>query len=114
MDVLLQRKQQQDPLSREALATEKIEAEEGIHVQMPVDVTVEEPWAGVVGEEPDGDLIIFVASANAYNAAYDRFDPVVLCAVSATDYVECMLVGTVRKDEHLLKNENIQIDIDID
>ena len=81
---------------------------------MPVDVAVEEPWAGVIGEEPDGDLIIFVASANAYNVAHQRIDPVVLRAVRATDYVEYMLVGTVRRDEHLLKNENIQIDIDID
>ena len=81
---------------------------------MPVDVAVEEPWAGVIGEEPDGDLIIFVASANAYNVAHHRIDPVVFRAVRATDYVECMLVGTVRRDEHLLKNENIQIDIDID
>ena len=81
---------------------------------MPVDVAVEEPWAGVIGEEPDGDLIIFVASANAYNVAHQRIDPVVLRAVRATDYVEYMLVGTVRRNEHLLKNENIQIDIDID
>ena len=92
----LQRKQQQDPLSREALATENNQVEEGIRVQMPVDVAVEELRARVVGEEADGDLIIIcVASANAYNVAHDRVDPVELRAVRATNYVECMLVGAV-------------------
>lgn len=42
-----------------ALATEQNKAaEEDIRVQMPVDVAVEEPRAGVVGEESDGDHII--------------------------------------------------------
>ena len=64
----LQRKQQQDPLSREALATENNQVEQGIRVQMTVDVTVEELRARVVGEEADSDLIIIcIASANAYN-----------------------------------------------
>ncbi len=43
---------------RSALATEQNKAEEDIRVQMPVDVAVEEPRAGVVGEESDGDHII--------------------------------------------------------
>ena len=64
----LQQKQQQDPLSREALATENNQVEEGIRVQMPVDVAVEELRARVVGREADSDLIIIcVANANAYN-----------------------------------------------
>ena len=91
----LQRKQQQDPLSIAALATENTEVEEGIRVQIPVDVAVEEPRARVVGLEADGDLIICVASANAYNVAHHRVDPVVRRAVRAMDYVECMLVGAV-------------------
>ena len=82
-------------MSIAALATENTEVEEGIRVQIPVDVAVEEPRAGVVGLEADGDLIICVASANAYNVAHHRVDPVVRCAVRATDYVECMLVGAV-------------------
>ena len=63
---------------------------------MTVDVTVEELRARVVGEEADGDLIIIcVARANTYNVAHDRVDPIVLRAVRATNYVECVLVGAV-------------------
>jgi hypothetical protein len=61
---------------------------------VPVNVTVEEPWARVVGEESDGDLIVG-AGANANNVAHDGVDKVVYCAVRATDYVERMLVGAV-------------------
>ena len=61
---------------------------------MPVDVAVEEPWARVVGVEPDGNQII-CAGANAYDVTHDGVDPVVCRAVRATDYVERVLVGAV-------------------
>jgi len=58
---------------------------------MPVNVAVEEPWARVVREESDGDLII-CAGANANDVAHDGVDEVVFCAVGASDYVERMTV----------------------
>ena len=42
-----------------------------------------------------GSIIICVARANTYNVAHDRVDPIVLRAVRATNYVECVLVGAV-------------------
>ena len=62
---------------------------------MPVDVVAGEPHARLVGEEVDGDLIIRVASASAYNVTHDRITPVTLCVVRAMNYMECMLVGAV-------------------
>lgn len=62
---------------------------------MPVDVVAEEPHARLVSEDVDGDLIIRIASASAYNITHDRITPVTLCAVCATNYMECMLVGAV-------------------
>ena len=59
-------------------------------VQMPVDVAVKEPRAGVVGFKADGDLIT-CAGANAYNVALYRVDEVVGRAVRATNNVERML-----------------------
>ena len=80
---------------RSASAIEHNCDEADIRIQMPVDVAVEEPWARVVGEEPDGDLINCGAGANAYDVAHDGVVPVVYRAVRATDYVECVLVVAV-------------------
>jgi len=58
---------------------------------VPVDVAVEEPWAGVVGEESDGYEIGF-ASPDTHDIADDRVDEVVRIASGAPDYMEGMLV----------------------
>ena len=49
------------------MATENNQVEQGICVQMTVDVTVEELRARVVGEEADGDLIIHIMTQKLAN-----------------------------------------------
>ena len=61
---------------------------------MPVDVAVEEPRAGVIGEESDGHEIGF-ACANAHDIADDRVDEVVGVASGAPDHMEGMLVKRI-------------------
>jgi hypothetical protein len=53
---------------------------------MPVDVAVEEPRAGVVGKEPDRDVIAHVA--DAHDIADDGVHKVVRRVTSAPDYGE--------------------------
>ena len=59
---------------------------------MPVDVAVEEPRAGVIGEESDGHEIRRFAGADAHDIADDRVDEVVGLASGAPDHVKGMLV----------------------
>jgi len=56
-------------------------------IQVPVDMTVEEPWARVIGEEPNR-YDIRMASASAHDIANDRVVKVVGRIPSATDHVE--------------------------
>ena len=58
---------------------------------MPVDVAVEEPRAGVIGEESDSHEIRFTG-ADAHDIADDRVDEVVGLASGASDHMEGMLV----------------------
>lgn len=57
---------------------------------MPVDVAMEEPRAGVIGEESDGHEIRFTG-ADAHDIAEDRVDEVVGLVSGAPDYMEGML-----------------------
>jgi len=58
---------------------------------VPVDVAVEEPWTGVIGEESDGHEIRF-AGPDAHDIADDRVFEVVRIASGAPDHMERMLV----------------------
>ena len=64
----------------------------GNHVrsQVPIDVAVEEPGTGVVGEEPDRDIVARVA--DAHDVADDGVYKVVRRIASATDDGEGMSV----------------------
>jgi hypothetical protein len=53
---------------------------------MPIDVAVEEPWARVVGEESNRDVISWVA--NAHDVAYDGVDVIVRRTTGTPDHVE--------------------------
>ena len=66
-----------------------------IRIQVPVDVTVKEPWARVVSEEPNR-YDVRSASSSAHDIANDRVVKVVGRISSATDHVERML-GRKRK-----------------
>lgn len=55
---------------------------------MPVDVAVEEPRTGVVGEEPDRDIVALVADAD--NVADDGIYKVVRRIAGAADDGERM------------------------
>ena len=59
-----------------------------VRAQVPVDVAVEEPRAGVVGEEPDGDIVAHVAVA--HDVADDGVYKVVRRIAGAADDVEGM------------------------
>jgi hypothetical protein len=61
-----------------------------IQIQVPVDVTVEEPWTRVVGEEPNR-YDIRMANASAHDIANDRVVKVVGRIPSATDHMERVL-----------------------
>ena len=58
--------------------------------QVPVNVTVEEPRARVVREEPDRDIVASVA--DAYDVADNGIHKVVRRTASAADYGEGMSV----------------------
>jgi hypothetical protein len=60
-------------------------------IQVPVDVAMEEPWAGVIGEESDGHEIRF-AGPDTHDIADDRVDEVVGVASGAPDHIKGMLV----------------------
>jgi hypothetical protein len=68
-----------------------------IRIQVPVNVTVEEPWARVVSEEPNR-YDVRSASASAHDVANDRVVKVVGRIPGATDHVERMLV---RRRKHI-------------
>lgn len=53
---------------------------------MPVDVTMQEPWSKIIGEEPDKDFITSVA--NTHDVSDDRVVEVVERVTSAADHVE--------------------------
>jgi len=61
-----------------------------IRIQVPIDVTVEEPWARVVGEEPNR-YDVSGTCASAHNVANDRVDKVVGRVPSAPNNMERML-----------------------
>jgi hypothetical protein len=61
-----------------------------IRIQVPIDVTVEEPWARVVGEEPNR-YDVRRTCASAHDIANDRVDKVVGRVPSAPDNMERML-----------------------
>jgi hypothetical protein len=65
---------------------------------VPVDVAVEEPWAGVVGVESDRDVIGFVRVrvADAHDVAHDGVDVIVRLGTCAPDHVECVSVQVDR------------------
>jgi len=65
---------------------------------VPVDVTVEEPRAGVVGKETNRDNIASVT--NTHDIPYDRVVKVVGRITSATDHME---VVPVQMNRMLLK-----------
>ena len=58
---------------------------------MPVNVTVEEPWARVVGEEPNR-YHISGARANAHDIADNGVDKVVRRVSGASNHVEGVLI----------------------
>ena len=57
-------------------------------VQVPVNVAVEEPWARVICEEPNCNVIAGVA--HAHDVADDWVNKVVRVISSTADYVERM------------------------
>ena len=61
-----------------------------IRIQVPIDVTVEEPWARIVGEEPNR-YDVRRTCASAHDIANDRVDKVVGRVPSAPDNMERML-----------------------
>jgi len=63
---------------------------DGSPFQVPVDVTVEEPWARVVRLEPDRDII--ASSSDAHNITDDGVIIVVGLVARATDNVERVAV----------------------
>jgi hypothetical protein len=69
---------------------EKSKTKHDVRIQVPVDVAVKEPWAGVVGKESDG-YKVRSACANAHDIADDRVDKVVACTSSTPNHVEGML-----------------------
>ena len=44
---------------------------------MPIDVAVEEPWAGVVSVESNRDVIAYARVADAHDVAHDGVDIIV-------------------------------------
>ena len=70
-----------------------------IRIQVPVDVTMKEPWAGIVSEEPNR-YEVRSASAGADDIADDGVVKVVGRISCATDHVERMLA---RKRKHIEK-----------
>jgi hypothetical protein len=63
-------------------------------IQVPVDVAVEKPRAGVVRKESNGYEVRF-ASANAHNITDDWVDEVVGFASSTPNHMERMLVRDI-------------------
>jgi hypothetical protein len=61
-----------------------------ILIQVPIDVTMEEPWARVVGEEPNRYDVRRIC-ASAHNIANDRVDKVVGRVPCAPNNMERML-----------------------
>lgn len=57
---------------------------------MPVDVAMQEPRAGVIGNEPDGDVIC--SAARAHDVAHRRVGEVVAGLAGAADDGEGMLM----------------------
>ena len=61
-------------------------------------MTVEEPWAGVVGLEADGDIVARGGGASADDVAPDGVVVVVFCAAGAAHNSEDVLKRGVRGD----------------
>ena len=59
-------------------------------MEMPVDVAMQEPRAGVVGDETDGDVICSVT--RAHNVAHRRVSEVVAGLAGAADDGEGVLM----------------------
>jgi hypothetical protein len=71
---------------------------------VPVDVAVEEPRAGIVGDEPNCDII--PSETNAHNISNNRVVKVVCRATGAADHVEVVAMQMNRmlsKDAMIIK-----------
>ena len=55
---------------------------------MPINVAVEEPWARIVSEESDRDVIVIGYVSDAHNIADDRVVEVICLVAGAADDVE--------------------------
>ena len=58
--------------------------------QVPIDVAVEEPWAGVVSVESNRDVIAYARVADAHDVAHDRVVIVVKRGTCTPNHVECV------------------------
>ena len=67
-----------------------METRDDIQIQVPVNMTVEEPGARVVGEEPDRNDVVR-SGTSAHDIANDRVIEVVGRVSSAPDHVEGVL-----------------------
>ena len=63
---------------------------EDIRLEMPINVTVEEPWTGVVRHKTESDIIARVA--NIDHIATNRVDEVILRASSDADNIKVVAV----------------------
>jgi len=59
-------------------------------IEMPVNVTMEDPWSRIIRLEANGDIITCGSCAD--NVALDRIDIVIHRTPSTANYGECMTV----------------------